>query len=298
MGNNNNSNGKKAKPTKKRSQWGEVWRRLRKNKMAMLGLAIMIVLALFAIFADQIADYEQLAIKQNPGNRMTPPNSENWFGTDHLGRDVFARIVHGARVSLMVGIVAVGFAIAVGGTLGAIAGFYGGRVDNTIMRIMDIFLAIPSILLAIAIVAALGGSLFNLMIAVGISSIPRYARIVRASVLSVKDEEYIDSARAAGASDTRIIIKHIIPNSIAPVIVQGTLGVASAILSTSGLAFIGLGIPKPKPEWGAMLSGGRQYLRQAPHITTFPGLAIMITILALNLLGDGLRDALDPRLKD
>src|SRR5699024_8929531 len=230
--------------------------------------------------------------------RMAPPNSTNWLGTDDLGRDIFARMVHGARVSLMVGIIAVGFAILFGGTLGAIAGFYGGMIDNIIMRIMDVFLAIPSILLAIAIVSALGGSLFNLMIAVGISSIPQYARIVRASVLSVKDEEFIESARAAGASDTRIILKHIIPNSLAPVIVQGTLGVASAILSTSGLAFIGLGIPKPQPEWGSMLSEGRQFLRKAPHITTFPGIAIIITILALNLLGDGLRDALDPKLKE
>lgn len=289
---------KEERIIKKRSQAGEVWRRLKKNKMAMVGLAIMVVLILLAIFANQIADYDTMAVAQNPAKRMIGPNSENWLGTDHLGRDIFARMIHGARVSLMVGIVAVGIAIIVGGTLGAIAGFYGGRIDNVIMRIMDIFLAIPSILLAIAIVAALGGNIFNLMIAVGVSSIPQYARIVRASVLSVKDQEFVESARAAGASDTRIIIKHILPNSIAPVIVQGTLGVASAILSTSGLAFIGLGIPKPRPEWGAMLSGGRQYLRNAPHITTFPGLAIMITILALNLLGDGLRDALDPRLKE
>lgn len=289
---------KEIKVVKKRSQFGEVWRRLKKNKMAMVGLAIMIVLILLALFANQIADYDEMAIKQHPGNRMVGPNKTNWLGTDHLGRDIFARMIHGARVSLMVGLVAVGIAIAIGGTLGAIAGFYGGRIDNIIMRIMDIFLAIPSILLAIAIVAALGGNIFNLMIAVGVSSIPQYARIVRASVLSVKDQEFVESARAAGASDARIIVKHIIPNSIAPVIVQGTLGVASAILSTSGLAFIGLGIPKPRPEWGAMLSGGRQYLRDASHITTFPGLAIMITILALNLLGDGLRDALDPRLKE
>ncbi|HLR21822.1 MAG TPA: ABC transporter permease [Tissierellaceae bacterium] len=292
------TNTKAAKGTKKRSQWSEVWRRLKRNRMAMIGLGILIVLILLAVFADQIADYDTMAIKQDPTNRMAPPNSTNWLGTDDLGRDIFARMVHGARVSLMVGIIAVGFAILFGGTLGAIAGFYGGMIDNIIMRIMDVFLAIPSILLAIAIVSALGGSLFNLMIAVGISSIPQYARIVRASVLSVKDEEFIESARAAGASDTRIILKHIIPNSLAPVIVQGTLGVASAILSTSGLAFIGLGIPKPQPEWGSMLSEGRQFLRKAPHITTFPGIAIMITILALNLLGDGLRDALDPKLKE
>ena len=284
--------------TKKRSQWMEVWRRLRKNKMAMLGLAVILILILLAGFANQIADYEEVAIKRNTPNRLKGPSKDNWLGTDDLGRDIFARIIHGARISLMVGVVAVGIAILIGGSLGAIAGFYGGRIDNIIMRGMDIFLAIPSILLAIAIVSALGSSLFNLMIAIGVSSIPSYARIVRASVLMVKDQEFIEAARAVGANDSRIIVKHIIPNALAPVIVQGTLGVASAILSTAGLSFIGLGVPKPQPEWGAMLADGRAFLRQAPHITTFPGLAIMITILALNLLGDGLRDALDPRLKE
>ncbi len=285
------------KTKKRRSQTGEVWRRLKQNKMAMVGLALLAILVLLALFANVIADYNDVAIKQNTEIRREGPSADHWMGTDHLGRDIFARIIHGSRVSLMVGFVAVGLALIVGGVLGAIAGFYGGRIDNTIMRIMDVFLAIPSILLAIAIVSALGGNLFNLMIAVGISSIPQYARIVRASVLTVKDEEFIEAARAIGASDSRIIRKHIIPNALAPVIVQGTLGVASAILSTSGLAFIGLGIPKPQPEWGAMLSDGREFLRHAPHITTFPGIAIMITILSLNLLGDGLRDALDPRLK-
>lgn len=287
-----------VKPRKKRSQWMEVWRRLKKDKMAMLGLGILIVLILLAVFANQIADYDEVAIKQNTSVRLQGPSKDHWLGTDDLGRDIFARLIHGARISLMVGIVAVGIAVIIGGTLGAVAGFYGGRVDNIIMRAMDVFLAIPSILLAIAIVSALGGSLMNLMIAIGISSIPQYARIIRASVLMVKDQEFIEAARAVGAKDSRIIIKHIIPNALAPVIVQGTLGVASAILSTAGLSFIGLGVPKPQPEWGAMLADGRSFLRQAPHITTFPGLAIMITILALNLLGDGLRDALDPRLKE
>ena len=187
--------------------------------------------------------------------------------------------------------------IVIGGILGAVAGYYGGKLDNTIMRIMDIFLAVPSILLAIAIVSALGPSIINLMLAISISSVPSYARIVRASVLSIRDQEFIEAAKAIGASNTRIIFRHIIPNSLAPVIVQATLGVASAILSTAGLSFIGLGIQPPAPEWGSMLSGGRQYLRYAWWVTTFPGVAIMITILSLNLLGDGLRDALDPRLK-
>lgn len=282
---------------KKRSQWVEVWRRLKRNKMAVLGLVILIILFLLAIFADLIANYDNVVIKQNLAQRLQAPSAQHWLGTDEFGRDIFARLVHGTRVSLKVGIIAVGISIVIGGILGAVAGYYGGKLDNTIMRIMDIFLAVPSILLAIAIVSALGPSILNLMLAISISSVPSYARIVRASVLSIRDQEFIEAARAIGASNTRIIFRHIIPNSLAPVIVQATLGVASAILSTAGLSFIGLGIQPPAPEWGSMLSGGRQYLRYAWWVTTFPGVAIMITILSLNLLGDGLRDALDPRLK-
>lgn len=291
------SNDNAQTKNKKRGQWSETWRRLKRNKMAMLGLSIIVILVLLAVFADVIADYDEVAIKMNTSIRLQGPSKDHILGTDELGRDMFARIIHGARVSLQVGIIAVGIAIVIGGSLGAIAGFYGGKLDNIIMRMMDIFLAIPSILLAITIVSALGTSMLNLMIAVGISSIPSYARIVRASVLSIKDQEFIEAARAIGAKDSRIIIKHIIPNSMAPLIVQATLGVAGAILSTAGLSFIGLGIQKPAPEWGAMLSSGRPFLREASHVTTFPGIAIMITILSLNLLGDGLRDALDPRLK-
>lgn len=198
----------------------------------------------------------------------------------------------------MVGLIAVGIAMIIGGLLGAVAGFYGGKLDNVIMRLIDILLAIPSILLAISIVAALGPELKNVMIAVGVGSIPSYARIVRASVLSLREQEFIEAARAVGASDTRLIIKHIIPNSLAPIIVQSTIGVAGAILSAAGLGFIGLGIQPPQAEWGAMLNSGRHYIRDYPHMTFFPGLSIMITIFALNLLGDGLRDALDPRLKN
>lgn len=282
---------------KKRSQWGEVWRRLKRNKMALLGLIIIVTMITIALFADIIANYDTVVIKQNLGERLQSPSAKHILGTDEFGRDIFARLIHGARVSLKVGVVAVSISIAIGGTLGALAGFYGGKLDNIIMRIMDIFLAVPSILLAIAIVSALGPNLGNLMIAISISSVPSYARIVRASVLSIRDQEFIEAAKAIGASDMRIIFRHIIPNSLAPVIVQGTLGVAGAILSTAGLSFIGLGIQPPAPEWGSMLSGGRQYLRYAWWVTTFPGLAIMVTILSLNLLGDGLRDALDPRLK-
>ncbi len=282
---------------KKRSQAWEVWRRLKKNKLAIIGLIIILSLAIVAISADFIADYETVVIKQDIKNRLKPPSGEHIFGTDEFGRDIFARLVHGARVSLTVGLISVSIALVIGGFLGAIAGYYGNRIDNIIMRVMDIFLAVPNILLAIAIVAALGTSIVNLMIAVGISSIPSYARIVRASVLSIKDQEFVEAARAIGAKDLTIILTHIIPNSLAPVIVQATLGVANAILSTAALSFIGLGIQPPAPEWGAMLSGGRTFLRDASHITVFPGIAIMVTILALNMLGDGLRDALDPKLK-
>lgn len=248
---------------KKRSQWREVWRMLKKNKMALLGLVILCILVLLALFADVIANYDTVVIKQNLGSRLQGPSAAHWLGTDEFGRDIFARLIHGARVSLKVGIVAVGISIICGGTLGALAGYYGGKLDNIIMRIMDIFLAVPSILLAIAIVSALGPSIINLMVAISVSNIPRYARIVRASVLSIRDQEFVEAAKAIGASNARIIFRHIIPNSLAPVIVQGTLGVASAILSTAGLSFIGLGIQPPAPEWGSMLSGGRQYLRYA-----------------------------------
>lgn len=285
-----------AEDAKKRSQWLEVWRRLRQNKSAMVGLGIIIVLILSALLADIVAPFG--IDDQNLMNALQTPNSNHWFGTDNFGRDIFSRVVHGSRISLQVGFIAVGIAMITGGTFGAIAGYYGGKLDNFIMRMMDILLAIPSILLAISIVAALGPGLSNVMIAVGISSIPSYSRIVRASVLTLKDQEFVEAARAVGANDVRIIGRHIIPNSMAPIIVQATLGVAGAILSAAGLSFIGLGIQPPTPEWGAMLSSGRQFIRDYPHMTAFPGLAIMITIFGLNLLGDGLRDALDPRLKN
>ena len=282
---------------KKRSMALEIWRRLKKNKMAMLGLTILVMLALTAIFADVIADYDTKVIAQDIPNRLQGPSMEHWCGTDEFGRDIFARLVHGSRVSLVVGLISVSISLFIGGALGAIAGYYGGRVDNVIMRIMDIFLAVPSILLAMTIVAALGTSLVNVMLAIGVSGVPGYARIVRASVMSIKDQEFVEASRAIGAKSPTTIFREILPNCLAPIIVQATLSVAGAILSTASLSFIGLGVQPPSPEWGAMLSGGRNYLRDALHLTLFPGLAIVINILALNLLGDGLRDALDPRLK-
>lgn len=283
--------------TKKRSQSADVWKRLRRSKTAVLGIILIAMFLGMAVFAPLIADYEQDALKLNVKERLQGPSENHLFGTDEFGRDIFARVVYGTRISLFVGIISVSIALSIGGFLGAVAGYYGGRIDNVIMRILDVILAIPTILLAITIVAALGASMLNLMVAVGISNIPGFARIVRASVLSVKDQEYIEAARAIGAKDYIIILKHVLPNSMAPIIVYATLKVATAIMATASLSFIGLGVQPPTPEWGSMLAGGRTYIRDQMYIVLYPGLAIVLTVLSLNLIGDGLRDALDPKLK-
>ena len=290
--------GKVKNKNKKKSQAAAVWRRLKKNKMAVLGLIILAVIIFFAVFADVFFDYETLVIQQNASLKLQPPSVEHWLGTDEVGRDILARIVHGARISLPVAFATIAIATVVGGLLGAIAGYGSRRVDDVIMRVMDIFLAIPSILLSIALVSAMGTSVTNMMLAISISNIPPFARIVRSAVLTIKNEEYIEAARAIGASDKRIILKHILPNCMAPIIVQATLSIAGSILAIASLSFIGLGISPPTPEWGAMLSDGRGYIRSSGWMCMFPGLAIMLTVLALNLLGDGLRDALDPKLKN
>lgn len=282
---------------KKQSQTKEIWRRLKKNRTSVLGLIIISAIIILAVGAGFVYDYDTDIINQDISKRLMAPSSEHFFGTDELGRDIFARTIYGARVSLSIGFSSVIISLMAGGILGAIAGFYGGYIDNIIMRIMDVFLAIPGTLFAITIVAALGTSTLNLMIALSISGIPRFARIVRSSVMTVRDVEFVEAARAIGANDFRIITQHVIPNSLAPVIVQTTLSVASIILTIAGLSFLGLGVSAPQPEWGAMLSSARTYMREYSYMTLFPGLAIMITILSLNLLGDGLRDALDPRLK-
>lgn len=285
---------KKNKP-KKSGFWGDAWYRLKRNKGAMLGLVILCALILIAIFADVIAPFPYDL--QDYDHVFESPNSRNWLGTDNFGRDILSRIIQGSRVSLLVGFASVAASVVVGGLLGAISGYYGKTVDNVLMRAMDILMAIPGMLLAIALAAALEPGLFTLVVSISIASVPGYARIVRASVLSIKSQEYIEAAQCIGADDKRIILKHIIPNCMAPLIVQATLGMASAILSAAAMSFLGLGIQPPTPEWGSMLSSARQYIRDYPYMTMFPGLAIMITIFALNLLGDGLRDALDPRLK-
>ncbi len=280
---------------RKRGQFKEAWIRLKRNKAAMFGLFVIIMLFIMAVFAPFIAPYGYDEQHLKMANLL--PSWRHLMGTDNFGRDIFSRIIYGSRVSLQVGFIAVGIGVLIGGTLGSISAYYGGIVDNVIMRFIDTLLAIPGTLLAISIAAALGPGLTNAMIAVGVGTVPTYARVVRASVLTVKEQEFIEAARCIGVKDYKIIVKHILPNAMAPLIVQATLGVAGAILSAAALSFIGLGIQPPTPEWGAMLSAGRVYIRDYWHIVTFPGVTIMVTIFSLNLFGDGLRDALDPRLK-
>lgn len=289
---------------KQRSLWQEAWRRFRKNRMAMAGLvflSILVVIAVVTLVIDLVTQneiYNNYVINQDLVSRLQGPSAAHPFGQDEFGRDMLLRMLWGTRYSLFMGSLAIIFSLCVGGVLGALSGFYGKLTDSIIMRIMDVLLAIPSMLLATAIVAALGTSLVNVLIAIGISYIPTFARTVRASVLTVKDQDYIEAARSIGCNDGEIIFKYIIPNAMAPIIVQATLGLAGAILSIAGLSFLGLGIQPPTPEWGAMLSNARVYMRDAWHVTVIPGLGIMLTILSLNLMGDGLRDALDPRLKN
>lgn len=277
------------------SLWQDAIRRLLRNKLAIVGMIILGVFLLCALFAPLIAPYDPLV--QRLVLRRQPPSRLHPFGLDDLGRDILSRIIFGAQLSLRVGVLSVSLAIILGTLLGLVSGYLGGWVDNLIMRLMDIALAFPAMLLAIAIVAILGPGLMNMLIAIALVSTPTYARLVRSQVLSVKAQDYILAARAIGVTHSRILFRNILPNSITPIIVQGTLGIATAILDAAGLSFLGLGAQPPTPEWGAMLGEGRFSMFTAPHIIIFPGLAIMLTVLGFNLLGDGLRDALDPRLR-
>jgi peptide/nickel transport system permease protein len=286
------------KTLRKKSRAREIWRRFKKSKTAMAGMFIFVFIVLVMAFADVIVSYDT-AITQKISNRFIPPGSPgHLFGTDNFGRDILARIVHGSRNSLLVGIGAVTIGIVIGGLLGSISGFYGGAIDSVIVRTMDTVMCIPLMLLVLSIVAALGASLVNVLIAMMIANVPHYIRIVRAAVLSVVGQDYIEAARACGTPSFWIILKHVIPNAIGPIIVQATMAVGSMIITAAGISFLGMGIQPPTPEWGAMLNEAKNYMIDYPYTVIFPGLSIGLTALSLNLMGDGLRDALDPKLKD
>jgi peptide/nickel transport system permease protein len=272
----------------------EIWKRLKRNHMAMGSLAVLTIIVLAAIFAPWITPYDYA--QQNYDKKLLFPSSEHWFGTDNFGRDVFSRVVYGSRYTLFIGAVCISVAAFFGSLLGLLAAFYP-KLDNVIMRAVDILMGIPSMCLCLAMIAAMGSTMENMMVALTVTAIPAFARLMRAQVLTIKGQEFIEAARSIGASDARIMVKHILPNSWAPIIVQFTLGMVSIILMSASLSFIGMGVQPPTPEWGLMISAGRAYLRDQWFLCILPGLAIVVTTFALNLLGDGLRDALDPRLK-
>jgi len=270
-------------------------KRLARHRLALLGAFLVLGFLILAIFAPQIAPHDPY--KFSLRNKLLPPSSIYLLGTDELGRDMLSRIIHGTRVSLMMAVISVAIGFVVGTPIGAVSGFYGGLFDILVQRLVDILLAFPGILLAIVVVAILGPGLWNAMLAVGITFIPTYVRVVRGAVLELRDKEFVEAAKALGAGGTRIIWRHLLPNCVAPIIVLSTLQMASAILWASGLGYLGLGAQPPTPEWGTMLGRSQTYVRVAPHVAIFPGLAIALAVLGFNLLGDGLRDALDPRLK-
>jgi peptide/nickel transport system permease protein len=282
-------------PRRIASPWTDVRRRFLRSRTGVIGAIVLLIVVLAAVFASRIAPYSPT--RQDFRVERQPPSAQHLMGTDEFGRDVFSRVIWGAQTSLEAGAVAASIALVIGLALGMLAAFYGGGADNVIMRCMDVILAFPYILLAIAVVAILGPGLLNAMIAIAIVYIPHYARVVRGSVLSVRSRDYVEAARALGASDRRVMLQHVLPNTMAPVIVTMTLIIGSAIIDTAGLSFLGLGTQPPTPDWGNMLSAGRSYVIDSPWIATFPGLAILVTVLAFNLMGDALRDAFDPRLR-
>ena len=288
---------KKTETVKSRSLLQQTWHRLLKNKGAVIGMIFLIALVAVSFAAGYIYDYDNDIIAINVNNALQKPSMQHWFGTDNLGRDIFARILYGARYSLMIGVGAVSIGLVIGITLGAIAGFYGGMIDQIIMRIVDVFYSIPNIMIAVVIVSLLGTSTVNLLIALCFTCATSFTRIARAAVMTIRDQQYVEAAYELGLPTWKIIIKHILPNCLSPIIVQVTLLIGTTIIAASSLSFLGIGVPSPAPEWGAMLSEGRKYVRGAGYMCGTPGIAIMLTVLALNLLGDGLRDALDPKMK-
>lgn len=285
-----------SKQYKKQNNFVECWKRLKTNPGAMFGLVVIVIMFLLMIYSFLFITKEDV-MAINSANRFKPPSKEYPFGTDSMGRNLFLRVIYGTRYSLTVGFVSVAFGLLVGVFFGTLAGYYGGWVDEIIMRLSDVFASIPGMLLGMVIVAVLGPSFLNLLIAIGISNIPGFIRMARASVLSVKESEFVEAARAIGMSEFRIAFTQVLPNSISPLIVTATARIATSVLAAAGLSFIGFGVPVPLPEWGALISDGRSYLATAPHLAQFPGIFIMLVTFACSLLGDGLRDALDPKLK-
>lgn len=282
---------------KKKSPLAEIWRRYKKNKAAMVGLVILSVILFLAIFADWIVPYSK-CIEQVGSERLQGPSMQHLFGTDEYGRDLFARVIHGSRYSLFIGVATSLMALVIGSILGASAGYFGGVVDTVICRIIDVFMCVPPILLSLAVVAALGTSMKNLIIAITVSSIPGNVRLIRSLVLTAAEQDYVEAARSYGASHARIIFRYVLPNAMGPIIVNTTMAISDMILSAAGLSFIGMGIQPPSPEWGALLSNAEKYMFTSPYLLLFPGIFIMLSSLSFNLVGDGLTDALDPKLKD
>jgi len=289
------ASGSASPPSARSERYRMVSRQFRRNRGAVVGLVIVVIFILVAILAEAIVPYNP--VQQNLSAALRRPGGSYLLGTDELGRDILSRIIMGARVSLLMSVAAVIGASAAGTLLGSAAGYFGGRLDQVVMRCIDVLLAMPGILLAITIIAVLGVGLINVVVAIAINGIPVFARLSRAATLTVKENDYIQAARALGAPERRILGSHVFPNIVAPLLVQSTLLMATAILTSSSLSFLGLGAQPPTPEWGAMLSSGRSYLTSSPHVGTFPGIALMVVVLGFNMLGDGLRDALDPRLK-
>jgi ABC-type dipeptide/oligopeptide/nickel transport system permease subunit len=271
------------------------WRRFARNRGAVFGLAVLVVIILTSVFAPLLAPYDPLA--QGVGPALQRPSLAHWAGTDSFGRDLLSRIIYGARIALIVGVVSVALAMLIGVTLGLAAGYYGGWLDIVVMRVMDALFAFPIIILAIAMMAIMGFGVTNVIIAVAVGFIAPFARVTRADVLAVKEEPYVEAARLVGVSSPAVIFRHVLPNVMAPIIVQAALRVSGAIITEAGLSFLGLGPPPPNPVWGSMIAEGRNFIVMAPHVSTFPGIALMLAIVGLNLLGDGLRDTLDPRLR-
>ncbi len=282
--------------SKKHSQWGDVLRRLLRNKLAMVGLAIVLIIVLAVVFADVISPYDYA--EQNPTQKLQFPSAEHILGTDNYGRDLFSRLLHGGRISLLVALMSVAISMCIGAVLGALAGYFGGVFELIIMRLMDIIMSVPGLLLAVALSAALGNGLLNTALACAIGGIPSAVRLLRATVMSIRDNEYVEAALATGSTQMRVIFRHILPNTLAPLIVDTTLRIGGTIMMISGLSFVGLGVRPPTPEWGSILSGSLDYMRDFYPLVVFPGIIMMLTLFGFSVFGDGLRDAMDPKLKD